>query len=161
MASVQRWGQPFCGVRRPKRLPLVASPLFHNCSIPIGPKTGCLNVDEQLQAKLTPSVSRKAQCVQGEIGFSATPASRDPGVLPSDQFTDLSPMAARRGASVVHVLRRSPAYRSHWRGYPVAVGGTPAVWGRTSATDGDVQKVTSRAQLARRLPLSEPRFPVT
>ncbi len=49
----------------------------------------------------------------------------------------------------------SPAYQSHWRGYPVAVAGTPAVWGRTSATEGDVQKLASRAQLARRLRLSK------
>ena len=35
-------------------MPPVAPPLFHNCSIPIGPKTGRLNVGEHRKADVDP-----------------------------------------------------------------------------------------------------------
>jgi hypothetical protein len=54
MATVSGQIKPFSGFWRAERLPPVAPPLFHNCSIPIGAKTGRLNVDQHLKADVDP-----------------------------------------------------------------------------------------------------------
>jgi hypothetical protein len=42
VATVRPYFKPFSGLRWAEPLPPVAPPLFHNCSIPIGPKTPAL-----------------------------------------------------------------------------------------------------------------------
>jgi len=47
VATVSSQIKPFSPGRRAERLPPAAPPLFHNCSIPIGPKTGSLTPEQR------------------------------------------------------------------------------------------------------------------
>ena len=59
VATVSPQIKPFSRYQRAERLPPVAPPLFHNCSIPRGPKTRALAGNNRRWRSTTPSVTER------------------------------------------------------------------------------------------------------
>src|SRR5712692_309449 len=51
--------EPFLALCQGQRAPPVAPPLFHTCSIPIGPKTAVLSIDRQPETPVDPFLTEK------------------------------------------------------------------------------------------------------
>ena len=83
VAIVWRSFKPISGVRRAEPLPPVAPALFHNCSIPIGPKTGTLKLDQDPGTKVDRFCAER-----GSLGSLARIATKEGG------GGDLSPQEA-------------------------------------------------------------------
>jgi hypothetical protein len=114
VATVSPQIKPFSRCQRPERLPPVAPPLFHNCSIAIGPKTRALAPgNDRRRRATTPSViERGSETVLHFAGHRRPPRRKPaPCVATTKVHTLASPYFARyarRTLSLVHSIRQVP-----------------------------------------------------